>query len=339
MELISTALKALAVRQTTTHFEGDIAYALMGLLGHRPAANPDDNMFQALARLSLANDSDQIVERMVCMLPQVPPQRDANKEFILDDGYGSNLWDIQPLCQVAGVCKGRTLVLDGCRGATIQWNTIPTIAYIRRNTTGRECAEMLARAGPVPLVLGISLASIPGSTKPLGVFIIIIGLLLIIASPWTIMKIYGGKVWGAVPSLIGFEGTLPIREVESMTFGNTIGRLRYAPSSSLLASKSDHERIGKEPDWIANRLDPPRDSLMDGQRLFTLIDTGSMTVSVFAAEKPPSVALIAGHEGGMLRVVLCSYERSNATLIKQTVLRMQTPMLDKTGLLGWVKLQ
>jgi hypothetical protein len=64
-----------------------------------------------------------------------------------------------------------------------------------------------------------------------------------------------------------------------------------------------------------------------------------MTVSVFAAERPPSVALIAGREGGMLRVVLCSYERSNATLVKETVLRMETPMLDKAGLLSWVKVQ
>lgn len=168
---------------------------------------------------------------------------------------------------------------------------------------------------------------------------LLLGILLILASPWTIMTVYGGKVWGAVPYLIGFEGTLPIREVESMTFGNAIGRLKYAPSSSLLARKSEHERVGKEPAWIADRLGPPRGSVLDGQRVFTLIDTGTMSVSVFAAERPPSVALITGREGGMLRVLLCSYERSTATLIKETVLRMETPMLDKAGLLGWVKLQ
>jgi hypothetical protein len=56
-----------------------------------------------------------------------------------------------------------------------------------------------------------------------------------------------------------------------------------------------------------------------------------LTVSLFTAVKPPSVALIAGREGGMLRVVLCHYERSTATLQKETVLRMETPMMDKAG--------
>jgi hypothetical protein len=175
--------------------------------------------------------------------------------------------------------------------------------------------------------------------KGLGVVLLLLGIFLILASPWTVMTVYGGKVWYAVPRLIGFEGTLPIHEIESITFGNVIGRLKYAPSGSLLASKSRHERVGQEPTWIADGSSPPPGSVLDGQRLFTLIDTGTMTVNVFAAERPPSVALITGREGGMLRVVLCSYERSTATLIKETVLRMETPILDKVGLLGWVKLQ
>jgi hypothetical protein len=62
-----------------------------------------------------------------------------------------------------------------------------------------------------------------------------------------------------------------------------------------------------------------------------------MTVSIFSSERPPSVALICGKEGGMLRVVLCSYERSTNCLYKESVLRMETPMLDKSSLLGWIK--
>lgn len=112
LELISVALRALELRETKAKFSADLAYCLMGLLGRRPVANPTDNLFQALARLSLANDSDQIVERLTCMLPQAPAESDKNKEFLLDDRYGSNLWDIEPLCQVAGVCEGRAVILD-----------------------------------------------------------------------------------------------------------------------------------------------------------------------------------------------------------------------------------
>jgi hypothetical protein len=63
-----------------------------------------------------------------------------------------------------------------------------------------------------------------------------------------------------------------------------------------------------------------------------------MTVTVFAAERPPSVALLCGKEGGMLRAVLCSYERSTNTLQKECVLRMETPMWDQSKVMGWVKL-
>ncbi len=63
-----------------------------------------------------------------------------------------------------------------------------------------------------------------------------------------------------------------------------------------------------------------------------------MTVTVFAAARPPSVALLCGKEGGMLRAVLCSYERSTNSLQKECVLRMETPMWDQSSLMGWTKL-
>ena len=46
-----------------------------------------------------------------------------------------------------------------------------------------------------------------------------LSLILVFSCPWSILVLYGGKVWGAAPWLIGIEGTLPIREIELMTFG------------------------------------------------------------------------------------------------------------------------
>jgi hypothetical protein len=57
----------------------------------------------------------------------------------------------------------------------------------------------------------------------------------------------------------------------------------------------------REETFIADRINPPQGSMLPGERLFTLIDTGTMTVSVFAAERPPSVTFIADREGEMLR--------------------------------------
>ena len=53
---------------------GDKAYALAGLLRIRPSADATDSEFQAFARLSLTNDSDQILERFICMQPKSPIQ-------------------------------------------------------------------------------------------------------------------------------------------------------------------------------------------------------------------------------------------------------------------------
>ncbi|RMZ76199.1 hypothetical protein DV737_g4942, partial [Chaetothyriales sp. CBS 132003] len=350
LELISKCLEALSVRKTNERFAGDLAYALAGLLGQRPRANPFDNQFQALARLSLANDSSNIVERMMCMLPDYDYAAEQNQhnadtinalqaqyhnKFVLRDRLGAQLWDIEPLCQVAGVCEGSAVMLDGCRGASIRWQDIPQIAYLHKETWTRYFVGLWLRSGALWFVLGTSLASIHGPIKSGGVFFLALGVILTFTSPWAITILYGGKVWGATPWLIGFEGTLPIREIERISFGNAIGRLSYAPSSSLLQCKDTVERIGAGPVWIERN--GPKPPLPPNHRLFTLIDTGTMTVTVFSCEKPPSVALIVGREGGMLRVALCRYARESAMLVKETVIRCETPMLDYAGLLGWVK--
>ena len=50
VELAVTALKCLYARDTTQYFDGDHAYALMGLLRLRPEIDKTDSAFQAFAR-------------------------------------------------------------------------------------------------------------------------------------------------------------------------------------------------------------------------------------------------------------------------------------------------
>lgn len=42
----------------------------MGLLRQRPHINRSDSAFQALARLSLAKDSNLLLKRLICLLPK-----------------------------------------------------------------------------------------------------------------------------------------------------------------------------------------------------------------------------------------------------------------------------
>ncbi|QSZ34967.1 hypothetical protein DSL72_007829 [Monilinia vaccinii-corymbosi] len=327
LELIQVALKALKSRQFTEFQRGDIAYALMTLLTKRPRMDPSDTEEQALARLSLSNDSDQIVERMVCMDGVRLKGKPA--WFNLDDDLGANMWDIQPLCQLAGVCHDGSLILDGAHAISIRWKDIPRICSTRRLSWKKLGADYSLRSGPFWLIVGI--ACVASRQLALGAFFLVFAIILLLIAPLSIKVLHGGKVWGASPWLIGFEGTLPIEEIEHLTFGNAIGRLQYTPSSGPYCTGKSDERIGAEPQL--NAADLPL-----GHRLFTLIDTGTLTVTVFSAERPPSVALLAGKEGGMLRTILCSYERSTNGLRKECVLRMETPMWDLSNAIGWVKL-
>ena len=100
LELVSIVSSCLRSRSTIQHPPGDLSYALMGLLRQCPQIDQTDSDFQAFARLSLANDSDMLleeVERLICMLP-----KDQNTSWLAMNGaWNANLWDIYPRCQVA----------------------------------------------------------------------------------------------------------------------------------------------------------------------------------------------------------------------------------------------
>src|SRR5438045_4711486 len=80
-------------------------------------------------RLSLANDSDSILERMICMLPE-----DSNAPWhSIKDAYHANLWDINPSIKIAGIGQEYgeegTVIIDGCFAANIRWKWFEQVAY------------------------------------------------------------------------------------------------------------------------------------------------------------------------------------------------------------------
>ncbi|KAL8722803.1 MAG: hypothetical protein Q9225_000752 [Loekoesia sp. 1 TL-2023] len=373
LELFTIALEALSNRRQNGSFShGDIAYALMGLLHYRIDLDRSDSLFQALAKLSLANDSDRLIERMVCMFPN-PECQDISQEsnFFLTltepDQYHTQLWDIEPLCQVAGVgYQDQTLILDSCRGVSIRWKAFPQMKYKRSYGFRKFVAEIVLRSGVAWSALGLGLIikyswdynNKINSADPdvadnfygsddwsndvglifLGCVAIIAAFLLSLGAPSAVRRLYGGRVMQSAPWLVGFEGVLSAAELENLIFGNNEGRLTYDPSSTPFSERDPDERIGVEPKWISDPSPAhPRPVLPKGHRLFTLVDTGSLTVSVFSARRPPSVALVCGREGGMLRAVLCHYERSDNCLYKETVMRMDSVTLNQAKGLSWVK--
>ena len=112
-----------------TAFPAERVYALMGFFEHRIMPDNQESVWHALARLSMANDSDHLVERMIAMLPPSIP--DWACWYSDEDIFGAKLWDIDPEVQVAGITSSGALVVDGCRAAAIRWKDFPEVACLR----------------------------------------------------------------------------------------------------------------------------------------------------------------------------------------------------------------
>jgi hypothetical protein len=72
-----------------------------------------------------------------------------------------------------------------------------------------------------------------------------------------------------------------------------------------------------------------RSSKYGDEKVFTLVDTNLMTVTLFSAVRPPTTLVLCGSEGGMQRGLLCSYDWKSQTLYRESVLRFDTMVLEK----------
>ncbi|CAG8189651.1 unnamed protein product [Penicillium olsonii] len=346
LELVSIALQCIPCRDTPKFYNGDLAYALMGLLRRRPNVDKDDSAFEAFCRLSLANDSDQLIERMICMLPEEPDQLWHD----IKDFWGSQLWDIQPLCQVVGLGGDDTVILSGAFGAPIRWKSFEPVNLLMRSTLKRLIAKTIIRSTPLWLILGVALLASSqlrgGYYAPItamGWVITGLYLLAILASPLFIYWLYVGKTWAAQPWLFGFEGYMEIGEIETLIFGINLGRLRWSPYSSELSKHQaeDDECVGQDPTHepsTAEFASAAQNSEYGEMKLFTLVDTNTLTVTLFKAVRPPVAMILCGSEGGMQRALLCSYDWKTQTLYRESVLRVETLVLENMSRVDRFKL-
>jgi hypothetical protein len=311
LELVVLALQSLknrVQRGTKKYLDGDLSYALMGLLRQRPKVDATDSAFQAFARLSLANDSDRLLERMICLLPpaledviQDAVEAEENEESVvtgpdkrhwwatMDDFWGAKLWDVEPLCQIAGIANDDSVIIDGAFAATIHWDKFQRVAITTRETFVRKVARSFIRAAPGWFFGGvIALAASGGGQDPtataIGVILLLIAISIILASPWLILQLYGGKVWNSQPWLLGFEGHMSIKEIECKIFGFPSDRLAWTPYSSSLS----HHQQNADP-FIPDECEGT-DPLLQGKdvsistrettdskmKTFTIVDTDTM---------------------------------------------------------------
>ncbi|KAG1759458.1 hypothetical protein EDD22DRAFT_955859 [Suillus occidentalis] len=146
----------------------------------------------------------------------LPPSPKTACWYADDDIYRARLWDIVPEIQVAGVTENGALRL-----------------HLSPLIHSGELSSDSSRISPgrtLIIGLGILMTSRVG-----GITMIIIGLLLLIASPRLFVYSQSGRIVSAQPWFIGVKGVVSITEVENHLYGGARGhfpRMYYTPSGS-----------------------------------------------------------------------------------------------------------
>ncbi|KAF5022598.1 hypothetical protein F66182_5344 [Fusarium sp. NRRL 66182] len=360
LEQAVLALKCLYSRHTTEYLPGDQAYALMGLLRMRPQVDRTDTAFQAFSRLSLANDSDQLLERYICTLPLSKEQPWYNME----DAYESSLWDITPYCQVAGIAENDTIIIDGAWGISVRWKTFYPVYWSTGPSIKRWLAGLAVEWNGGFFIIAVTLlalgasansssSSSSASTGPYsvtvsstggssgtgmiiaGVFFLLLFLYVWLITPNLVRIIYGGKFADTQAEMFGFEGHLNAPTIERAIFGGNFGRFSWSTNGSPLSRSIVNEfgeRVGVDPykdPEIKMKVEAAKQARPGDMRIFTLVDTYNMELTLFEAVRPPVTLMFCASEGGMQRAIGCSYEWETQTMYRETVLRMPSTALNR----------
>ena len=331
LEFISIALECFQRRQTAKRTNGDVAYALMGLLRRRPKVDKQNSFFEAFARVVLANDNGRYLERLLCLRPSEP----GAPWYDMRDIWNARLFHIEPLCQISEIADKNILILGGAQGAMINWSYLTPVDYVAESS--RRYSWFYARRGPVMCTASIATWMIFAiiwvyvttniTADDEGKFVVLIaitiglGIMFLISfiialfSPSLLRGLFSQHIEDTQARFFGIEGHPELEHVERILFGRDRGRIQWVSSDHPGRRLQHAEQDGVVPEGDCHH--------------FTLIDTASLTAMCFTAKKPPNIVMACGKEHGLLRAVLCSYDATLKTFTKEGVLRMKMTVLNR----------
>src|SRR5271156_6258749 len=188
--------------------------------------SPSDALL--LDKLSLPQDNDRLMERLICLLPK-DPDEPWNR---MSDQYKSTLWDIIPQTQVCGIGENDTVIVDGFKGAMIQWSRFSTVHTSNRMSWKRRILIYVTIVTPSLFIGGfIALAT----SRIAGIVMLLVTSIVLLAAPVYVPYLYTGKLYEVDPCLFGIEGYIPLPEIEEIMFGARMGRLKWSPYGSPLS--------------------------------------------------------------------------------------------------------
>jgi hypothetical protein len=138
-----------------------------------------------------------------------------------------------------------------------------------------------------------------------------------------------GQCEGIPPSTanLPLENNVVVRQYDRA--GNLPTQLGMPKTSQSSAGNSNSEGSWTEGTQDTRTERTESKTEVEPDRIFTLVDTYTMTATTFRAVHPPSVVLACGRESGAQRALLCSYNYGTQTFHRETVLRMQTEVRDR----------
>lgn len=248
-------------------------------------------------------------------------------------------------------CNDDTVIIDGGYAASIRWKAFAQVANVTRDSWRRFLFRYAFRSTSYLFFIGVGVLAAaarktPGyeALIPIGVIFLIVALCFVLLSPYIIRVLYTGKIWGTQAWFFGFEGYMDISTIEQHIFGADMGHLKWSTNGSPLSLHGPNqygECIGQDPISNPETAEKVRQAInarMGDERIFTLVDTYTLTVTLFSAVRPPVAVVLCGEEGGMQRALLCSYDWSTQILHKESVLRMETVVLEQMQRVGRLRL-
>jgi hypothetical protein len=188
----------------------------------------------------------------------------------MSDVYSSKLWDIEPSCQVCGVGENDTIILDGLRGGLIQWSQFNGVF---RDQPWKAFTVRIFSIVMIFLFLAIFVwqmmfvagVQVLPSTHPrrdsydstqnsptivlayiLAPVIALVVILIAIIPALGPFLLGRGKSHSVEPYLFGFEGYMPMDQIEERLFGSCSNRLQWSAHGSAHsrhAQGTNHQEI------------------------------------------------------------------------------------------------
>lgn len=160
------------------------------------------------------------MERLISLLPE-DPDEPWNK---MSDQYKSTFWDVFPDLQVCGIGESDTVIVDGFRGAMVQWSKFSTVQTTKRMSWKLKTLVYITLFTPIVFLLGLFMLAHPSLTASIA--LLVLSSTVICLAPVYVHHLYKGKLYEVEPCLFGIEGYVPLPDIEEVMFGAKMGRLK-----------------------------------------------------------------------------------------------------------------